>query len=299
MNPLQRVRSLIDFHEQDKEQGVERTYSYYSRTSSHLHTSKQEVDLLESPIWGQMLFLDGVLQSTTKDEVIYHSALVHPLLDTIHKTNVPMRILILGGGEGATAREVLRWSEVEHVTMVDYDDELVDLMKFRGQAWSQGAFNDSRLKLIYDDAWKYMETSPEYDGILIDLTDPDLKKDRWMPLLLSVVKSIKKRQGGFVMNAGLYLPWKTEQLRVLKEMMEELCSANPEFTYHMYTAMVPSFNGEWTFIVVHTTRRHMIEPEHLNILPSWIRRTVRMLDMALLDDVVDTSPVRSSISSFL
>lgn len=295
MHPLKRIKSLLDFHEHDKDQGVERTYSYYSRTSSHIQTSKQEIDLLESPIWGQMLFLDGVLQSTTKDEILYHTALVHPLIDTIHKGNTKMRILILGGGEGATAREVLRWKEVDHVTMVDYDKELVDLMKIRGE-WSKGAFNNSKLKLVYDDAWNYMDTAPDYDGIIIDLTDPMVTKEKWMPLLSSVIKSIRTKHGGFVMNAGLYLPWKTEQLKLLKDIIEELCLANPEFKYTMYTTMVPSFNGEWTFIVVYTTRRQMIDPAHLNIVPDWIRRSIRVLDPALLNEVVDTTPILTHLT---
>ena len=119
---LPRVRSIQEFHESDKDQGVERTYLYYKSSSTHVYTEKQDVDLLESPSWGKMLFLDGVLQSTTKDEVIYHNALVHPLMSSLKSRK---SILILGGGEGATAREVLRWP-VESVTMVDYDQELVE-----------------------------------------------------------------------------------------------------------------------------------------------------------------------------
>lgn len=292
---LKRVKSIQDFHEQDKDQGVERTYSYYSRSSSHIHTEKQEVDLLESPVWGQMLFLDGVLQSTTKDEVLYHTALVHPLMDTLTSKR---NILILGGGEGATAREVLRWTKVEDVTMVDYDEELVDLMKWRGDAWSQGAFRNSKLRIVYDDAWKYMETSPDYNGVIIDLTDPLLKKEKWMPLLTSVCKAVRTKQGGFVMNAGLYVPWNTEQLYEIKGMIDELCTSNPEFNYYMYTTMIPSFNGEWTFIVVSHKRRCMVDPAQLNILPAWIRRSIRRLDTQLLSpEPIDTAPLLSCLSS--
>jgi spermidine synthase len=292
MNGLKRIKSLLDFFEDDREMGVQRKYNYYNSTSHHLHTEKQEVDLLESSVWGKMLFLDGVLQSTTKDEIIYHNALVHPLMDTIQSKK---NILILGGGEGATAREVLRWNDVKNVTMVDYDKELVDLMCLRGSEWSKGAFNDTRLRVVYDDAWKYMEQSESFDGIIIDLTDPSLKKEKWKSLLESVIKSIKPRSGGFVMNAGLYIPWKTDQLKEIKEMIEELCIANREFKYYMYTAMIPSFNGEWTFIVVSNIKRFMIEPTDLSIIPYWIRRCIKVLDPRILDELISTDPTTDAI----
>ena len=290
--------NLLEFHEIDDEQGVKRTYSYYSKSSYHLHTDKQMVDIVDSVLWGQMLFLDGVLQSTTRDEVIYHTALVHPLLDTLREKKT---ILILGGGEGATAREVLRWKNVESVVMIEYDKELVELMKQEGRSWSQDSFNDPRRTVIYDEAWKYMENnSKSYNGIIIDLTDPDLTKDNWKPLLENVIKSVKGiSRGGFVMNAGLYTPWNTERLIVLKGMIEEVCLANPEFKYYMYTSMIPSFNGEWVFIVMSHKCRQMIEPDHINVIPKWIRRTIRNLDSILIDEPINTNPTLSELSSFL
>lgn len=296
MNGLKRIRSLLDFFEEDKVMGIERKYQYYSKTSQHVHTDKQEVDLLDSPVWGKMLFLDGVLQSTTKDEVIYHTALVHPLMDSIkNKKN----ILILGGGEGATAREVLRWKSVTNVTMVDYDSELVNLMTKYGSEWSRGAFNDPRLTVLYSDAWAYMADQKTFDGVIIDLTDPSLKKEKWRILLESVVQAVKPTSGGFVMNAGLYLPWKTDQLKEIIDMVEELCRLHPEFKYYMYTAIIPSFNGEWTFIAVSNIKRFMIQPDHLNCIPSWIRRCIRTLDTPLIDEPANTDPVLTDIVSYI
>ena len=280
MSQLHKVRSIEEFHEKDKDQGVERMYLYYKSESSHLHTEKQEVDLLVSPVWGKMLFLDGVLQSTTRDEIIYHNALVHPLLDTLNSTD---KILILGGGEGATAREVLRWPDLKSVTMVDYDKEFVEHMMQHGDEWSCGAFDDEKLNLVYTDAWAYMKTSPTYDGIIIDLTDPSPKKQLWNELLTNVMRSVKPRRGGFVLNAGLYLPWKTDTIKELKDIVQELCLANSEYRYYIYTAMIPSFNGEWTFIVVSHKDIFMADPEFLEIIPMWIRRGRRTLDNTLID----------------
>jgi spermidine synthase len=283
---LRRIKSVQEFHEKDTDQGVERTYLYYKCGSTHFNTDKQEVDILESPKWGKMLFLNGVLQSTSMDEIIYHTALVHPLLDTLQKKS---KILILGGGEGATAREVLRWQSIDSVVMVDYDRELVLKMKEIGYTWSRGAFNDKRLRVIFSDAWEFMKSNYMYDGIIIDLTDPDLKKERWLELLTMVMESIKKTNGGFVMNAGLYLPWKTDRIVELINIVQSLCEEAVHFRFYVYTTFIPSFNGEWTFIVVSHYKKLMLEPEFMDIIPDWIRRSIRMLPLSILNPI-DTNP---------
>jgi len=286
MPELKKIKSVHEFTEKDPEQGVNRTYIYYNNLSTNVHTQKQEVDILESPKWGKMLFLDGCLQSTTMDEVIYHNALVHPLLSTLQKKE---KILILGGGEGATAREVLRWP-VFSVEMVDYDKELIEHMKLHGAEWSKGAWKDLRLKVIYDCAWAHMAKGKQYDAVIIDLTDPDFKEHFWLELLINVILSVKKSKGGFVMNAGLYLPWDTVNLQKITSLVQDLCSKNPEFKYYIYTAFIPSFSGEWTFIAVAHKQSFMIEPEYLKQIPAWIRRSIRTLPDSLLESV-STAPI--------
>ena len=285
---LKRIKSTSDFHEIDRDLGIERTYPYYTSGSRHLHTSKQNIDILESRVWGKMLFLDGTLQSTTRDEIIYHNCLVHPLMDSLPNKK---SVLILGGGEGATAREVLRWVEVESVVMVDYDQEFIELMKTdMGYPWSRGSFNDYRLRCIYEDAWSYMSKSQSYDVVIIDLTDPNLNREKWQELLEMTMNSVSKTKGGFVFNAGIYLPWNTDSIYTLKNIVEDLCEKNTGYKYYIYTTMIPSFNGEWTFIAVShvTDNKFMVEPAYLDVIPEWVRRATRMLPNNLIDDPVDT-----------
>lgn len=282
---LSKIKSVHEFIEKDPEQGVDRTYRYYDKLSTYANTEKQEVDLLETPLWGKMLFLDGCLQSSTMDEVIYHNALVHPLLFSLKRRE---RILILGGGEGATAREVLRWP-VQTAVMVDYDRELVEHMHLHGIQWHKGAFHDSRLRISFSCAWEYMKRGYHFDGVIIDLTDPDYKKEKWRELLSLVTSSVKDVKGGFVINAGLYQPWNTRGVKEMVGLVREICS-NSEFKYYVYTAFIPSFNGEWTFIVVRHKSAFMLEPEHMSILPEWIRRSIRTLPDSLLEPV-STEPI--------
>jgi spermidine synthase len=293
MNGLRRVKSILEFNEKDREQGVERNYIYYNTESAQTHTSKQEVDIISSPYWKKMLFLDGTLQSTIMDEVIYHNALVHPLMDVLQNKE---KILILGGGEGATAREVLRWTSVKGVVMVDYDKEFVDFIKIHGSEWSMGAFHDPRLSIQYQDAWLYMKLGIQYNGIIIDLTDPDLKTEHWSELLMNVIDSVKLNKGGFVMNAGHYQPWNTMKIRKLVQIVKNICIANSDFKYYIYTVFVPSFNGEWTFIVVAHKRKFMIEPEFSDVIPAWIKRGIKMLPDSILEEYIVTIPDISPIS---
>jgi spermidine synthase len=286
MPGLTKVKSVQEFIERDPDQGLERAYRYYSKDSTHLHTEKQEVDLLETTKWGKMLFLDGTLQSSTKDEVIYHNALVHPLLHSLARRE---KILILGGGEGATARELLRWP-VYSAIMVDYDRELVEHMQLHGVQWHRGAFHDLRLRVAYECAWSYMRRGFTFDGVIIDLTDPDFLEERWEELLTLVLDSVREAKGGFVMNAGLYQPWNTAKLQDIIRLIKGLCVKNPQFKYYVYTAFVPSFNGEWTFIVVNHKGKFMVEPEHLGFIPEWIRRSIRTLPDSLITSV-STEPI--------
>lgn len=283
---LPKIKSVSEFLERDPEQGVDRHYRYYDKQSTYVYTEKQEVELLETPRWGKMLFLDGTLQSSTRDEVIYHNALVHPLIHSLSKRE---KILILGGGEGATAREVLRWP-VYSAIMVDYDRELVEHMQLHGAQWHKGAFHDIRLRVSYECAWVYMKKGFAFDGVIIDLTDPDFLEERWEELLTLVLNSVREARGGFVMNAGLYQPWNTGKLQEIVKLIKKLCLKNTEFKYYIYTAFVPSFNGEWTFIVVKHKGTFLIEPEHLKIIPEWIRRSIRTLPDSLLESV-STDPI--------
>ncbi len=91
-------------------------------------TEYQNVEVLESAVFGRSLVLDGKTQSTERDEHIYHEALVHPSM-LMHPQ--PRTVFIGGGGEGGTLREVLSHHTVERVVMVDLDREVVDLCAAR------------------------------------------------------------------------------------------------------------------------------------------------------------------------
>ncbi|HUK99897.1 MAG TPA: spermidine synthase, partial [Nitrospirota bacterium] len=134
---------------------------YTSPEEGHLHgirmihyasqTKYQRMEIMDCGSYGRCLVLDGKMQSTLTDEFIYHEALVHPALLT-HPN--PKRVFIVGGGEGATLREVLRHKSVEYCMMVDIDQEVVEKSKEFLPEWHQGAFDDPRTDLRFMEARK-------------------------------------------------------------------------------------------------------------------------------------------------
>jgi spermidine synthase len=126
--------------------------------------------IVSSGAYGKALVLDGKWQSCTGDEFLYHEPLVHPAM-VLHAA--PRNVLILGGGEGATAREVLRWKSVKRCVMIDIDGEVVEACKQHLPEMHQGAFDDPRLEVVVADALDYLDKSgADWDVVISDLSDP-------------------------------------------------------------------------------------------------------------------------------
>jgi len=130
----------------------------------------QTVDVVDTEEFGRALALEDAWMTSERDEAHYHEMIAHPALTAAKKIE---RVLVIGGGDGGTVREVLRHDEVKHVTMVELDKLVVDVCKEHltsfGVPW-----NDPRLELKFGDGIAYLnEYKGElYDVILIDGSDP-------------------------------------------------------------------------------------------------------------------------------
>ncbi len=141
-----------------------------ARVLASARTAWQQMHIVESDTEGKALVLDGKWQSCTADEFLYHEPLVHPACLQHGK---PKQVLVLGGGEGATVREALRWKSVRRVVMVDIDGEVVEACKEHLPEMHQGAFEDPRTELVIGDALAYLDDSEgQWDVIISDLSDP-------------------------------------------------------------------------------------------------------------------------------
>jgi spermidine synthase len=118
------------------------------------------------------LYLNGHLQFASRDEYRYHEALVHPGLAA---ARVKGRVLVLGGGDGLAVREILRYPDVQHVTLVDLDEGMTALFRThpRLTALNAGALNDARVQVVNADAFTWLDShATQFDFVVIDFPDP-------------------------------------------------------------------------------------------------------------------------------
>jgi len=137
-----------------------------------LHTEKtkyQELAILDTYEFGRMLVLDGIVQTTIRDEFTYHEMITHIPLFT-HGN--PKKVLVVGGGDGGTIREILKHKPVEKAVLCEIDDRVVELSK-RYLPEISCKLSDPRVEVFIGDGIKYVqEHKNEFDVAIIDSTDP-------------------------------------------------------------------------------------------------------------------------------
>lgn len=131
----------------------------------------QRITIIESSRYGKGLLLDGCWMTTEKQEKTYHECLVHPALCSAVKIN---KILIIGGGDGGTARECLLYKDVKQVDMIEIDEKVVELSKKYLPSIGDNAWKDPRLNVIIENGihWVFKCNDDSYDVIIIDGSDP-------------------------------------------------------------------------------------------------------------------------------
>lgn len=134
------------------------------------NTGQQHLVIFKNALWGRVMALDGVIQTTEADEFIYHESLTHiPLLAHGNAE----RVLIIGGGDGGMLREVCKHKNVKEIVMVEIDEAVVEMSRNHLPNHNAGAFDDPRFKLVINDGAKFVaECSEQFDVIISDSTDP-------------------------------------------------------------------------------------------------------------------------------
>ena len=218
------------------------------------------------------LFINGNLQFSSSDEYRYHESLVHiPMMASANKEN----ILVLGGGDGLAVREILKYDEVDKITLVDLDDEMVNLCKNDKQVTkiNEGALSSSKLEVIITDAYKYLEECREYyDVIIIDLPDPNNEGlNKLYTNVFYRLASNRLSKGG-VMSVQSTSPYYASEAFwcINKTIREEGLNVEP---YHI---QVPSF-GDWGF--------NLASKEQIDISNLEIEVPTRFLNQDVLDSM--------------
>jgi len=193
----------------------------------------QTFQVVDSGAYGKSLILDGKWQSAVGDEFLYHEPLVHPACCF---QGGPRKVLILGGAEGATLREVLRWKTVERVVMVDIDGMVVEACRQHLAEMHQNSFADPRAAVMIGDALAFLqETEEQWDVIIADLTDP-IESGPAFRLFTQEhfqrIKTVLAPGGFYVLQGGSLtppeLPIHAKVVNTLKTVFQQV---NPCFCY--------------------------------------------------------------------
>ena len=225
-----------------KEMQIENAAMTY-KVKETLHTERtkyQELAILDTYELGRMLVLDGIVQTTIRDEFTYHEMITHIPLFT-HKD--PRKVLVVGGGDGGTIREILKHKSVEKAVLCEIDDRVVELSKKYLPEISCG-LSDPRAEVFIGDGIKYvLEHKNEFDVIIVDSTDPigaaeGLFNVNFYKSLYSCLRS----DGIFV--AQTESPFYSPQL--VKKIFSDIGNVFP--ITKLYMAAVPTYPGVyWSF----------------------------------------------------
>lgn len=211
--------------------------NFTTRVKNSIFTGKsdfQDIAVLETEYFGKMLVLDGVIQTTTFDEYIYHEMIVHvPMLT--HPE--PKKVLIIGGGDGGSVRETIKHKSVTKVDWVDIDATVVKTCQTYLPEWNPKIKETEIVELRIEDGLKYMrEAKNEYDIINVDCSDPV------GPGELLFTKEFYQDIYGALKEDGLFVQ-QTESpfyhRDLIKKIQKDVKSIYP--IARLYTANIPTY----------------------------------------------------------
>lgn len=236
---------------------VQKGYFYgYEGIVLHEEGGEQAIMVLETPFWGRILFINGTAQFTSRDEFIYHEALVHIPIQAFPEGKVK-RILICGGGDFGAAREVLKYPEVEEVLIADIDPRVPRVVKkFFPELLPENP-DDPRLKLLTVDAFKLVEDlvsqGQTFDLVIIDSTDPDIStSDFTLELSHSLFSEdfhrllLKLAPGGAIVQQAA-TPFTMKN--ILEGSYKVFTNVYSKGEVFCYRASIPSFGGDNAYVL--------------------------------------------------
>ncbi len=235
---------------------VQRDFFYvYHGNIIYSEGGPQTLYVMEHIFWGRILFLNGTLQFTTRDEFIYHEALVHIPIQCRPEGKIK-KVLICGGGDFGAARELLKYPDLEEIIIADIDPRVPEVVKkFFPQLLPSK--DDPRLKLLITDAYKLVEELVQreetFDLIIIDSTDPDvapegstieLSHDLFSTSFHRLLKKLAP-EGLVVQQAATPFTMKN----VLEWTYRTFVEVYGKDEVYCYRADIPSFGGDNAYIL--------------------------------------------------
>ncbi len=209
-----------------------------SRAFEKFRSPLQSVEVHDSVPFGKLFRLDGHFMTSEKDEFFYHENLVH-LAAITHPQ--PLRALIVGGGDGGSAEELLKYSSMQSVTLVEIDLAVVDVARKYLQSVHKGSLDDPRVQLKIEDGFAYVRNSAEmFDLVVLDLTDPGgPSTSLYTPEFYAACAARLSPVGAMTMHVGSPVAHPGR----VRDALQALRSAFPIVT--PYLTSVPLYGGLW------------------------------------------------------
>jgi spermidine synthase len=225
---------------------------YADRIIFSKQTPYQKIVLTKDNGTGQhRLYLDGHIQFAEMDEYRYHEALVHPVLSA-----APYRaeVLLLGGGDGMAAREILKYKEVRQITLVDIDPAMTKIASSLAplRRLNQDSLQDRRVKVVNADAFGFIRQNRQhFDCVIIDLPDPHSEAlSKLYSIEFYTLLARRLKSGGLVVTQSASPLLTKETFWSIGHTMKRA-----GFTVFRYQVNVPSFSGNWGFTLAGLTKR--------------------------------------------
>ncbi len=202
----------------------------------------QQLDIVETAEYGRMMLLDGLVMCTERDEFVYHDMIVHPAM-FVHPA--PKQVLVIGGGDGGSIREIVRHPEVELATLCEIDGLVVEQsVKLLPQLASAIDGKHPKVKLHIDDGLAYIrEHQNEFDIILVDSTDPI------GPAVGLFEEDFYRLVHGALKDDGIMVAQSESPFyhgKIQQDMYTNLRAVFP--IVEMYQAFIPTYpSGLWSF----------------------------------------------------
>lgn len=210
-----------------------------------LHTEQTEfqyLEMAETAEWGNMLFLDGMVMTSEKDEFVYHEMVAHVPLFT-HPN--PENVLVVGGGDGGVIREILKHPSVKKATLVDIDGKVIEYSKKFLPSIASG-LEDSRVEVIVGDGFMHIaESEDEFDVIMVDSTEPvGPAVNLFSKGFYAGISKALKEDGIFVAQSDN--PWfKADLIKQVQSDVKEIFPIT-----NLYLANIPTYpSGLWAFTI--------------------------------------------------
>jgi spermidine synthase len=230
-------------------------WGFFIRSARELERFRspyQAVEVHESVPFGRLFRLDGHFMTSERDEFFYHESLVH-MPGLTHPA--PERALIVGGGDGGSAEELLKYPSMKSVTLCEIDLAVVDISRKHLANVHRGALDDPRLDLRIGDGFAFVrESTEQYDLLIPDLTDPGGPSTKlYTPEFYRACAARLTPSGAMTLHVASPVAHPDR----IREGMAALRSAFPRVT--PYLASIPLYGGMWMMACA----SHTLDPRHL------------------------------------